>query len=196
MTLAERLRAALMQDGPADALEGDDYLAPGDHVPAAVLIMITDRADPGVILTLRQPHLRRHAGQIAFPGGRIDDVDESPTAAALREAWEEVGIDPAAVDLVGVMPPYRTGSGYRIVPVVGVIPPDAALAPQEDEVAALFEVPLAFLIDAANHVRTSRHFEGRERHFHVIEWQDRRIWGITAALIVNLSRRIVGVTIA
>jgi 8-oxo-dGTP pyrophosphatase MutT (NUDIX family) len=196
MSLAERLRATLAAgDGP-EPLEGDDYLADSEHVPAAVLIMITDRPAPGVILTVRQAHLRRHAGQIAFPGGRIDDSDESPIAAALREAWEEIALDPAQVDLVGTLPPYRTGSGYRILPVIGVVPPDLPLTPHEDEVAAVFEVPLAFLIDSANHIRDSREFAGRLRHFHVIEWQDRRIWGITAALIVNLSRRLTGLVAA
>ena len=190
--LADRLRAALDRADPSLALEGDDYEFPGEPTPASVLIAITDRPEPGVILTLRQANMRRHAGQIAFPGGRIDDDDESPTAAALREAWEEIGLDPAQVELVGMLPPYRTGSGYRIIPLIGVVPPDLALSPHEIEVAAVFEVPLAFLIDAANHVRASKHFEGRERHFHVIEWQDRRIWGITAALIVNLSRRLGG----
>ncbi len=169
MMLADRLRAALAREDVPESLEGDDYEFPGEPTPASVLIAITDRPRPGVILTLRQAHLRRHAGQIAFPGGRIDDSDESPTAAALREAWEEVGLDAGQVEIVGTMPPYRTGSGYRIVPVIGVMPPDLPLTPHEDEVAAVFEVPLAFLVDAANHVRASRVFDGRERHFHVIE---------------------------
>jgi 8-oxo-dGTP pyrophosphatase MutT (NUDIX family) len=192
MTLTDRLRTALLRQDVPEPLEGDDYHVAGDHVPASVLIAITDRPEPGVILTLRQANMRRHAGQIAFPGGRIDDDDESPTAAALREAWEEVGLEPADVALVGTMPPYRTGSGYRIIPVIGVVAPDLPLTPHEAEVAAVFEVPLAFLIDTANHVLSSRIFDGRERQFHVIEWQDRRIWGITAALIVNLSRRLQG----
>jgi 8-oxo-dGTP pyrophosphatase MutT (NUDIX family) len=190
--LADRLRAALSRGDLPEPLEGDDYQAPGEHVAASVLIPITDRPEPGVILTLRQASLRRHAGQIAFPGGRSDDEDESPIATALREAWEEVGLMPADVALVGTMPPYRTGSGYRITPVIGVVPPDLALTPHEAEVAAVFEVPLTFLIDSANHVLSSRQFDGRERQFHVIQWEDRRIWGITAALIVNLARRLQG----
>jgi 8-oxo-dGTP pyrophosphatase MutT (NUDIX family) len=196
MTLAARLRAALARTAVPDPLEGDDYQAAGEHVPASVLIAITDRPEPGVILTLRQASLRRHAGQIAFPGGRIDPEDESPIAAALREAWEEVGLTPADVEVIGTLPSYRTGSGYHIVPVIGVVPADLTLTPHEAEVAAVFEVPLAFLIDTANHVASSRVFEGRERHFHVIDWEDRRIWGITAALIVNLSRRLQGLVSA
>lgn len=192
MTLAARLRAALARaDAPA-LLAGDDYQGPPDLVPASVLIAITDRPRPGAILTLRQAHMRRHAGQIAFPGGRIDDEDESPIHAALREADEEIGLDPAQVDLVGALPSYRTGSGYSIVPVVAVVPPDLPLTPHEAEVAAVFEVPLAFLIDRANHEVGSRDFDGRMRHFHIITYEDRRIWGITAALIVNLSRRLEG----
>jgi 8-oxo-dGTP pyrophosphatase MutT (NUDIX family) len=196
MTLADRLRAALAREDAAETLEGDDYEGPPEIVPASVLIAITDRPEPGVILTLRQATLRRHAGQIAFPGGRIDDEDESPRHAALREAWEEIGLEPAQVDLVGELPPYRTGSGYRIIPMIGVVPPDLLLTPHEVEVAAVFEVPLAFLLDTVNHVQDSRLFNGRERHFHVIEWEDRRIWGITAGLIVNLSRRLQGLATA
>jgi len=192
MTLAERLRRALDASGDDIELTRDDFQFPGEPVPAAVLIAITDRPQPGVILTLRQASLRRHAGQISFPGGRIDPEDESPTAAALREAWEEVALDPARVDLVGTGDPYVTGSGYRIVPVIGVVPPDLPLQPHEAEVAAVFEVPLAFLTDVANHARGSREMGGRTRHFHEILWEDRRIWGITAGLIVNLSRRLAG----
>jgi len=192
MTLAERLRQALAASGDDVQLTADDFHFPGEPVPAAVLIAITDRPAPGVILTLRQETLRRHAGQISFPGGRIDPEDESPEAAALREAWEEIALDPAKVELVGTGDPYVTGSGYRIMPVIGVIPPDLPLVPHEAEVAAAFEVPLAFLTDVANHARGSREMAGRTRHFHEIQWQDRRIWGITAGLIVNLSRRLAG----
>jgi len=192
MTLAERLRQALAASGDDVQLAADDFQFPGEHVPAAVLIAVTDREEPGVILTLRQASLRRHAGQISFPGGRIDPDDESPTAAALREAWEEVALDPQLVELVGTGDPYLTGSGYRIIPVIGVVPPDLQLSPHEAEVAAVFEVPLAFLTDVANHARGSREMGGRTRHFHEIQWEDRRIWGITAGLIVNLTRRLAG----
>lgn len=190
MSLADRLRAAFARPPAIDPLEGDDMRHPGEPIPAAVLIAITERAEPGVILTLRQPHLRRHAGQIAFPGGKIDPEDAGPIAAALREADEEIGLKAAMVDLVGSVEPYRTGSGYRIVPVIGVVPPDVPLLPHDGEVAAVFEAPLGFLLDVANHGRDSRMFGETEHSFNVIQWQDRRIWGITAALIVNLSRRL------
>ena len=190
MTLAARLRAAFAAMPGVAPLEGDDIHHPGEHVPAAVLVAITDRPAPGVILTLRQSHLRRHAGQIAFPGGKIDAEDAGPVEAALREAEEEIGLRPKQVDLIGSVDPYRTGSGYRIVPVIGVVPPDLTLTPHEAEVAAVFEAPLGFLLDAANHRRESKVFGEVERSFSVIQWQDRRIWGITAALIVNLSRRL------
>lgn len=190
MRLALRLREAL-------TLPPSEPLSPGDEIdwperlhPAAVLIAITDRMEPGVVLTLRQSTLRRHAGQIAFPGGRIDPDDDGATAAALREAREEIGLDPALVELVGGLAPYVTGSGYRIEPAIGVIPPDVPLVPHEAEVAAVFEVPLAFLRDPANRRAGSARLSGRERQFHEIEWQDRRIWGITAGLIVNLSRQL------
>ena len=191
MSLADRLRALLARSATAEPIEGDDYHFPGEHVPAAVLIGITDRPEPGVILTLRQATLRRHAGQIAFPGGRIDPTDADSVAAALREADEEIGLDPAVVDVVGTGDVYRTGSGYAIVPVIGVIPPDLPLIPHEAEVAAVFETPLAFLTEARNHVLATQEFNGRQRSFHEIQWEDRRIWGITAGLIVNLSRRLV-----
>ena len=188
--LAERLRAALAMAPTGALLEADDYHWPGEYVAAAVLIAITDRPDPGVILTLRQASMRRHAGQIAFPGGRIDPEDDGPVAAALREAREEIGLDPARVELAGTIGRYRTGSGYAITPVVGVVPPDLALVPHEAEVAAVFEVPLAFLLDPVNHVERTTEFGGRLRRFREITWADRRIWGITAALIVNFAHRV------
>ena len=190
MSLAERLRAAFAIQPGFEPLEGDDIRHPGEHVAAAVLVAITDRPEPGVLLTLRQPHLRHHAGQIAFPGGKIDPQDATPVEAALREAEEEIGLAPALVELVGSVDPYRTGSGYRIVPVIGVIPPDLSLVPHEAEVAAVFEAPLAYLLDAGNHARETKMFGTVERGFNVIQWRERRIWGITAALIVNLSRRL------
>ena len=190
MTLAERLRVALDRPGD-DGLTGDhpDLLDAGNMTPAAVLIAITDRAEPGVILTQRTDTLRRHAGQVAFPGGRIDPGEDAVTAA-LREAEEEVALPPAAVEVVGMLGRYRTGTGYEITPVIGVVPPDLPLVPAEAEVADVFETPLAFLLDSGNHREGRGVWHGEERRFVEIPWQDRRIWGATAGIIVNLSRRL------
>ena len=192
MTLAERLRAALAAGDAADPIAGDDFNRPGggDLSAAAVLIAITDRPEPGVLLTLRQSNMRRHAGQIAFPGGRIDPDDVDATAAALREAEEEIGLPPALVEIVGHGDIYRTGTGFEVLPVISVVPPDLPLTPREFEVADMFEVPLAFLIERGNHARGSLMFRDRELTFYEINWQDRHIWGATAGMIVNLSRRL------
>jgi 8-oxo-dGTP pyrophosphatase MutT (NUDIX family) len=193
MSLAQRLRAALADVSDHVPIEGDEFdRAGGVYVAAAVLVAITDRPEPGVLLTLRQPHLRRHAGQIAFPGGRVDPGDADAIAAALREAQEEIGLDPALVEVVGTSDAYRVGTGFSVTPVIGVVPPDLALAPHEGEVAAVFETPLAFLLAPGNHVLKSMMWEGRERRFHEIQWEDRRIWGATANMIVNLARRLRG----
>ncbi|WP_448664914.1 CoA pyrophosphatase [Sphingomonas sp. CJ20] len=193
MTLADRLRAGLAAAGDGGVM------LPGDHhdfdpsIPgqaAAVLVAVTDRVAPGIILTQRTDTLRRHAGQIAFPGGRIDPEDDGPIAAALREAQEEIALPPDRVDVIGMVDRYRTVTGYDVVPVIGVVPADLALIPSEAEVADVFEVPLAFLLDPANHIRASALYQGRERHYYEIPWQGRRIWGATAAMLVNLSRRL------
>lgn len=194
MTLAERLHAALhaVPDAPPELLAGDDHdLLPGASVtPAAVLIAVTDRAEPGVILTQRTETLRRHAGQIAFPGGRIDPEDNGPVAAALREAEEEIALPPERVRVIGTADRYRTMTGYQVTPVVGVVPPDLPLVPAEAEVAAVFEVPLAFLLDPANQRAAQAELRGTVRHYYEILWGERRIWGATAAMLVNLSRRL------
>ncbi len=190
MSLLERLRASLARP-PADTLLAGD-LGEGSAdglMPAAVLIALTDRPDPGAILTVRREHLRTHAGQVAFPGGRIDPGEDA-LAAALREANEELGIDPGQVAVAGVLEPYATITGYHVTPVIAVVPPDLPLEPHEHEVAGWFEAPLAHLLDPASQVRRSALFEGRERHYYEIEWDGRRIWGATAAIIVNLSRRL------
>lgn len=194
MTLAERLAAAL--HGPRGPevilLTGDREDLPLDDAsvrPAAVLVPVTDRPDPGVILTQRAETLRRHAGQVAFPGGRIDPGEDEITAA-LREAEEEIGLPPHLVQVIGTADRYRTGTGYAVTPVVGVVPPDLPVVPSEAEVASVFEVPLAFLLDHANHQQASVDWQGRTRHYYEIHWQDRRIWGATAAMIVNLARRL------
>ncbi len=189
MSVAYRLRAALSVPTSDALLPGDDYSEGAAAVPAAVLIAITDRAEPGVILTVRDAELRTHAGQVAFPGGRIDEGEDAQ-AAALREAWEELGLAPAMVEPVGMLDPYRTITGFSVTAVVGAVPPDLPLAPHEREVAEWFEAPLAFLLDPANQQRHSALFEGRIRHYYRIDWNGRNIWGATAAMIVNLSRRL------
>jgi len=188
--LAARLRDALERPPIEPPIEGDlpELRAQAD-VAAAVLIAITDRPEPGVILTVRREHMRTHAGQIAFPGGRIDP-GEDPVAAAIREAHEEVLVPPELVDVIGAIDPYRTVTGYVVTPVLGVLPPDIALEPHEHEVADLFEAPLGYLLDPSNQRLRSALFQGRTRHYYEIVWNDRRIWGATAAMIVNLSRRL------
>jgi len=190
MTLAERLRDALARPPAEPPLEGDlpELRAQAD-VPAAVLVAVTDRPSPGVILTVRREHLRTHAGQVAFPGGRLDEGEDS-VSAALREAYEEILLDPAAVTMVGSIEPYRTLTGYIVTPVLGVVPPDLPLTPHEHEVADWFEAPLDFVLDPTNQQQRSALFQGVTRHYYEINWNGRRIWGATAAMIVNLSRRL------
>ncbi len=194
MTLAERLRAALHaphDDGPVLLTEDvRDTAYGGAPMPAAVLVAVTDRAEPGLILTRRTDTLRRHAGQVAFPGGRIDPEDDGPIAAALREAHEEIGLRPDAVELVGSADLYRTITGFEVQPVVGVIPPDLVFRPEPGEVAAVFEAPLAFVLDPANQLQVNVEWQGRDRHYYEIMWGEHRIWGATAAMLVNLSRRL------
>jgi 8-oxo-dGTP pyrophosphatase MutT (NUDIX family) len=189
MSLADRLRSALSAAPAEPLLPGDDFSAQQALVQAAVLVAITDRPEPGLILTLRHADMRTHAGQVAFPGGRIDDGEDAQ-AAALREAWEELGLDPRQVEPIAALDPYRTVTGYAVTAVVGVVPPDLPLSPHEREVADWFEAPLAFVLDPANQQRHSALFEGRMRHYYRIDWNGRNIWGATAAMLVNLSRRL------
>lgn len=190
MKLADRLREALAAPAALPPLEGDllEERSKAD-VRAAVLIAVTERPVPGVILTVRREHLRTHAGQIAFPGGRLDP-GEDPVAAAQREAGEEILLDAKAVDIVGQIEHYRTVTGFIVTPVIGVIPPDLPLEPHEHEVADWFEAPLDFLLDRANQHERTALFRGRTRHYYEIVWNEHRIWGVTAAIIVNLSRRL------
>ncbi|SFS11138.1 CoA pyrophosphatase [Sphingomonas jatrophae] len=192
MTLHDRLTRALAagQGRTIDLLE--DALAPEDGplTPAAVLVAVTDRAEPGVILTQRTETLRKHAGEVAFPGGRIDPEDDGPVAAALREAEEETALSRAVPQVVGTLDPFRTRTGFSITPVLATVPPDLSLVAQEHEVAAIFEVPLRHLLDVANHVERRVEWEGALRTFYEIPFPGRRIWGVTAALIVNLGRRL------
>jgi 8-oxo-dGTP pyrophosphatase MutT (NUDIX family) len=185
-----RLRAALALDPPPGLLAGDLVEgSAGDDQQAAVLVAITDRPEPGVILTVRREHLRTHAGQVSFPGGRLDPGEDA-IAAALREAHEEIGLPPGEVEIWGAADPYRTVTGFAVTPVLGLVPPDLPLAPHEHEVAGWFEAPLSFLLDPANQQRMTADYQGRRRHYYQIDWQGRRIWGATAAMLVNLSRRL------
>jgi 8-oxo-dGTP pyrophosphatase MutT (NUDIX family) len=193
--LAERLGAALRRGAargpvPIDGDLRDAVLEPVSGLtPAAVLVAVTDRSRPGVILTQRTETLRRHAGQIAFPGGRIDPGEDA-VAAALREAEEEIALPRGRVHVVGPADRYVTITGFEVTPVIGVVPPGLALAPSAAEVADWFEAPLDFLLDPANHAEREVDWQGRKRRYYEILWNDRRIWGATAAMIVNLAHRL------
>lgn len=195
MSLAERLVRAWEDGNRTDPvlLTGDDRALEGrdeaDLTPAAVLVAVTDRARPGVLLTRRTDTLRHHAGQIAFPGGRLDPGEDA-VVAALREAEEEIALPRAQVQVIGAVDRYRTVTGYTVTPVLAIVPADVPLVASEAEVASVFEVPLDFLLDPANQVEASAEWRGRTRHYYEIRWQDHRIWGATAAMIVNLSRRL------
>ncbi len=158
--------------------------------PAAVLMAISDEAQPQLLFTRRTAHLKRHAGQVAFPGGRRDADDPSLIATALREAAEEVAMPADAVEVLGTLDPYRTGTGFIVTPVVGVVPPGLPLRGDPAEVDTLFHVPLAHVIDPANHVQESAMWQGRERRYWTIRHPDFHIWGATAGMIVAFSQRL------
>ena len=163
----------------------------GPRRPAAVLMPITERPDGDtVMLTRRADHLRDHPGQISFPGGRLDDIDRGPIDAALRETAEEIGLEHGFVRLAGLLDGYETVTGYLVTPVVGFVRPGFTLAPDPFEVAEVFEVPLAFLLDETSCRVDSHVRDGRRRRYYVFEYAGRRIWGATAGMLVNLQRRI------
>jgi 8-oxo-dGTP pyrophosphatase MutT (NUDIX family) len=196
VSLAARLREALETGHRASPeLIGGDVLdeeADGQGItPAAVLVAVVDRPDPTVLLTLRPETMRKHPGQVSFPGGRIDPGDDGPVAAALREAEEEIGLPPHAVEVIGIADRYRTVTGFEVTPVLGIVPPGLPLSPHPGEVAALFEAPLHYLLDPVHQQVRTAVWRGRERTYYEILWEDRKIWGATAAMIVNLSRRLV-----
>jgi 8-oxo-dGTP pyrophosphatase MutT (NUDIX family) len=177
-----------------EATRGDHDLNPGMTPPstalrpAAVLVPLIDRAEGmSVLLTQRTPHLSAHAGQISFPGGRIEESDADAIEAALRETEEEVGLTRDHVTVIGRLDTYVTGTGFEITPVVGIVKVPFPLAIDPFEVAEVFEVPLSFVVDPTNHRRTTREFEARTRIFFVLPYDNRNIWGATAGMLVNLA---------
>ena len=193
MTLAERLRDALERGArrTPEILPGDAFDEEvSDRTPAAVLVPVVDRAEPTVIFTERPKTMRKHPGQVSFPGGRIDPGDAGPVDAALREAEEEIGLAREYVEVIGTTDCYRTVTGFEVIPVVAVVRPGFTLMPHPGEVDDVFEAPLHFVLDPARQKVRTAQWRGRERTYYEILWEDRRIWGATAAMLVNLSRRL------
>jgi 8-oxo-dGTP pyrophosphatase MutT (NUDIX family) len=161
--------------------------------PAAVLVPIVVReSGPTVLLTQRTAHLRDHAGQVSFPGGRCEDQDSTPVATALREAQEEVGLEPRQVEVLGCLPDYLTSTGFRVTPVVGLVAPPLNLRLDDFEVAEVFEPPLEFLLETANHQRHQVEYRGALREYWAMPWQGYYIWGATAGMLVSLHRLLRG----
>lgn len=201
----ERARARLTLEVPPSLLDPMAQGARGDldlnpsmweaagvsaTKPAAVLVPVVDRGEPTVLFTVRTQELASHAGQVAFPGGKIDPEDESPVAAALREASEEIGLAPGLAEPLGYLDLYLTFSGFRILPTVARVRPDYALTLNPREVTEIFEVPLSFLMTPANLQRRSRDWKGISREYYAIPFGDRYIWGITAGIVRNLYDRV------
>ncbi len=203
----DRARAVLTLDPPEGLTDPDALPLRGDHdadpvvkaiaavrpiKPAAVLIAVIERDEPMVLLTQRTAHLKQHAGQIAFPGGKSDATDASPLTAALREANEEVGLAPSAVEPLGYLDVYMTTLGYRIVPVVARVRPGFTLTLNPGEVEDAFEVPLSFMMEVSNHQTHSREWQGMMRSYYAIPFGDRYIWGVTAGIFRNLQQKVYG----
>jgi len=186
--LRERL---LRRTRPAASVYGDDDAGRESAAvtPASVLVpIIAHAAELTVLFTQRTAHLRRHSGQVSFPGGRAEAQDPTPEVTALRETHEEIGLPPERVEVLARMPEYLTRTGYRVTPVIGLIAPPLELVPDSREVDEVFEVPLAFLLDPANAQRRTREIEGRTVGYYVFEYEERVIWGATAGMLVNLYR--------
>lgn len=172
----------------ADDLEKQSEASRLALKPAAVLLLVVNHREPAVVFTQRTAHLSDHAGQIALPGGRCDSDDCTPERTALREADEELGIPAERVQVLGRLPEYRTSTGYAVTPVVGWAEPPLAYRPDPHEVADVFEVPLAFLMDVRNHRYESAFYKGRMRHYWAMPYGERFIWGATAGMLVTFQR--------
>jgi 8-oxo-dGTP pyrophosphatase MutT (NUDIX family) len=201
----ERARARLAVDAPPALHDPNAIPDKGDHElnlemkalwavrpirPAAVLVPVVDRDEPTVLLTQRSAHLPQHPGQVSFPGGKIEPTDETPLAAALREAEEEIGLDARYVEPIGYLDLYMTTQGFRIVPSVARIDPDYQITLNPSEVDEAFEVPLEFLMEPANHEKHSRDWEGIKRYYFAMPYEQRKIWGVTAGILRNLYEKI------
>lgn len=185
---SRRLRSGLGARERGDYDLNPGYRPTGELTPAAVLVpLITHAGGVTVLLTQRTDHLHDHAGQVSFPGGRVDAGDGDALAAALRETHEEIGIAPGKVEIVGRLDDYVTGTGYLVTPFVGLLSPPIETEADPFEVAEIFEVPLEFVLDPGNRGRKSLTWKGIERHFYAMEWGERYIWGATAGMLVNLS---------
>lgn len=186
-----RLKASLLSEPLAANYVEEDGAEQLELTPAAVLFPIVRRDGfHTVLLTQRTAHLRDHAGQISFPGGRVEAEDLSPTHTALRETEEEIGLARERIEILGFLPEYRTGTGFRVTPVVALVLPPFELKPDPFEVAEVFEVPLDFLLDPANHQEHSMHYRGALRHYFAMPYGDYFIWGATAGMIRSLTERL------
>lgn len=187
----ERLRAALFPAPAPGIFVREDGVGEETLTPASVLFPIVLRpAAPTVLLTQRTAHLKDHPGQISFPGGRAEPADPSPAHTALRETEEEIGLPAGRIEIAGYLPEYCTSTGFRVTPVVAMVTPPFELRTDPFEVAEVFEVPLAFLLDPANHKRHALHYRGQLRHYYAMPYGDHFIWGATAGMIMSLYQAI------
>lgn len=185
---AERLRRSFAAGCEIEAVR-EEGVAEGELRPAAVLVPVVIRPEAlSVLLTRRTDHLHHHPGQISFPGGRVEASDVSPVMTALRETQEEIGLEPERIELLGKLPEYRTGTGFRVTPVVGLVHPPFEVRLDTFEVAEVFEVPLSHFLDPANHQRHSKEYQGRMRQYYAMPYGDYFIWGATAGMLVSLYR--------
>jgi 8-oxo-dGTP pyrophosphatase MutT (NUDIX family) len=185
------LRERLKRAPPAYAVYGDDGTEGREAAATVAAVLVPIISHPQgltVLFTQRTTHLRSHSGQVSFPGGRAEPGDPSAEFTALREAEEEIGLRPASVEVLARLPDYRTRTGYRVTPVIGLLTPPVAFTPDPHEVAEIFEVPLDFLLEERNRQRRTREFQGQQVGYYVFEYGGKMIWGATAGMLVNLHR--------